>query len=270
MSGKRYASVEYPQIDKKAARSLYRLNAAASLLHGALAISAMVALLAHFQGSGYWTLAYPVFDEFHWTATYRMAWLVPLFHAISCATHLSYATFRRNAYEVHMGETRNPYRWVEYTLSAGVMVWLIANLSGVGNPVTLSLLVLVNACMQYTGHAVETLVRDKSGAQAIRQMYGLGGALHLATWAYIFGSFFLALTHDRGSPPDAVWAIAPSLFLVFSAFAWPLHRWTRRATGTHTARAYINTVEKPYAVLSLLAKASLGAFIYGGVLRPRE
>ncbi len=54
---------------------------------------------------------------------------------------------RWDSYLYELGRERNPYRWLEYSLSASIMIVLIAMLTGISDVAALIALVGVNASM---------------------------------------------------------------------------------------------------------------------------
>lgn len=256
--------------DRVLLNRLWILNVAGAVLHAAQAIASTVLLVTVFSGKGYWGLTRHVFGERAWSATYRVAWFVPAFFIVSALTHAAEATCRRARYEALIREMHNPARWVEYSLSAGIMLWLIANLSGVSDPLVLAFLVLLNVVMQYSGHRIERACRNPSLRRPGRDATRLGWAIHLVTWCFIFVSFFQAVRQDNADPPTLVWAIAPTLFVLFTLFGVPLAMWQRLDTASKTTETYARRVEIPYIVLSLVAKSVLGWFVIGGALRGRD
>ena len=54
-----------------------------------------------------------------------------MFLLLAAFDHFATATFARRTYEVDLGRGMNRFRWVEYSLSAIMMVLLIASYSGI-------------------------------------------------------------------------------------------------------------------------------------------
>ena len=97
------------------------------------------------------------------------------------------------SYQAQLLKGRNPYRWLEYSLSASVMIVLIAMLVGINDIAALVALVGVNASMIGFGWMQDRPV-DRHN-----DLPGRAGA--------------------DGHPPGFVYGIFFSLFVLFNCFA---------------------------------------------------
>jgi hypothetical protein len=75
------------------------------------------------------------------------AWAIAAFFALSALAHFTVAGPRWDSYKAQLLKSRNPYRWLEYSLSASIMIVLIALLVGINDIAALVALVGVNASM---------------------------------------------------------------------------------------------------------------------------
>jgi hypothetical protein len=75
------------------------------------------------------------------------AWAIAGFFALSALAHFTVAGPRWDSYKAQLLKCRNPYRWLEYSLSASIMIVLIAMLVGINDIAALLALVGVNASM---------------------------------------------------------------------------------------------------------------------------
>jgi hypothetical protein len=77
----------------------------------------------------------------------NLAWFIFAFFALSAAAHFTVAGPAWSSYQRELVSERNPYRWIEYSLSASIMIMLIGMLTGITDVSALIALVGVNASM---------------------------------------------------------------------------------------------------------------------------
>lgn len=184
---------------------------------------------------------------------------VAAFLFLSAIAHLLIATpvlFGRYARDLE--RHRNVARWVEYSLSASVMIVLIAMLTGISDVAALMALFGVNASMILFGLLQE--VYEEPGGRLLP--FWLGCIAGAVPWLAI--AVYLVAPGSTASPPGFVYAIFVSLFMFFNAFA--LNMWLQyRRVGRW--RDYLFG-ESAYVLLSLLAKSALAWQVFAGTLAP--
>ena len=74
-------------------------------------------------------------------------WAIAAFFGLSALAHFMVAGPRWASYQAQLSKCHNPYRWLEYSLSASIMIGLIAMLVGINDIAALVALVGVNASM---------------------------------------------------------------------------------------------------------------------------
>ncbi len=187
----------------------------------------------------------------------RVAWGVALFLFLSAFFHwliISPPFYSR--YQRGLEQHRNHFRWVEYSLSASVMIVLIAMLTGIGDIAALIALFGVNASMIFFG-AVQEKYEEPGGSLV---PFWLGSLAGIVPWIAI-GVYLFSPTTDA-SPPGFVYGIFISLFVFFNSFA--INQWLQyRQVGKWRDYLY---GERAYIVLSLLAKSALAWQVFGGTL----
>ena len=154
----------------------------------------------------------------------------------------------------------NPFRWLEYSLSASVMVVLVAMLSGIADYVALLALFGVNAAMIFLGWLME-LLNPPDRARTRWLPFVLGCVVGAVAWIAI--AVQIGVSAGRGdAPPTFVYAIFVSLFVLFNSFAVNqalqyarLGRWRDYRYG-----------ERWYLLLSLVAKTLLAWQVFANVL----
>lgn len=189
----------------------------------------------------------------------RVAWGVAAFVFVSAVAHWLIASpgvfgwYRRN-----LERNRNVARWIEYSVSASIMIVLIAMLTGIGDVAALIALFGVNASMIWFG-LLQERYEDPGGSLLPFWLGCLAGAV---PWIAI--GIYLFSPGNDASPPGFVYAIFVSLFLFFNSFA--VNMWLQyRRVGPW--RSYLFG-ESAYVMLSLVAKSALAWQVFAGTLVP--
>jgi hypothetical protein len=151
-------------------------------------------------------------------------------------------------YVRNLERQRNDARWIEYSLSASLMIVLIAMLTGIGDIAALIALFGVNASMIFFG-----LVQEHYSSPGTGRMlpFWLGCMAGAVPWVAI--AVYFVSPGSAGDPPGFVYGIFFSLFAFFNVFA--LNMWLQyRRAGPW--RDYLFG-ERAYILLSLTAKSAL-------------
>lgn len=183
-------------------------------------------------------------------------WAIVAFFALSALAHFTVSGPAWGSYQIQLGKNRNPYRWLEYSLSSSIMIVLIAMLAGINDIAALLALVGVNASMIGFGWMQERYESPGSGLGP----FWIGCIAGIIPWIaigiYLFGPG--AAAH----PPAFVYWIFFSLFVFFNCFAinqWlqykQIGRWRHYLVG-----------ERAYVTLSLVAKSLLAWQIFASTL----
>lgn len=186
---------------------------------------------------------------------------VALFLFFAAADHLLMAMPGINRwYNGMLAREQNQARWMEYSVSASLMIVLIAMITGVSDFAALLAIFGVNASMILFG--------------AIQEMIGRPSKGNVNWWPYIFGCcagavpwIIIAIqiwsSEDRGEgPPTFVYGIILSLFLLFNTFSVNMVLQYKRV-GKWASYVY---GEKAYIVLSLIAKTLLAWQVFANIL----
>jgi hypothetical protein len=252
--------------DARASR-LRWFNAAMAVVHGGFA-TAMVVLGNEFaisistlnlNGPPGTPIADGTLTE---VASVRIAWATAAFSALSALFHLAiasppgFAAYRR---ELERG--RNRFRWVEYSISATLMILLIALITGITDLAALIAIGVANVAMILFGWLMEVVNRADRTPWWTPFWFGCvaGAGPWLAIVAY--------LVHNVGQegaegPPTFVYGILVTIFVLFNSFA--ANQWLQyRRVGPW--RDYL-VGETTYIVLSLVAKGALAWQIFANTL----
>ena len=190
----------------------------------------------------------------------RIDWLVAAFLLLAAIDHLTLSAGRpRRWYEANVARGINPARWWEYSLSASLMVVLIAMLAGVTELVALVALFGANAATILFGLVQERLNLDRSNVDWRPFIYGC--AIGAVPWIAIAAQLVIS-SAEGNAVPGFVIAIFVSLLLLFNSFA--VNMWLQyRRRGRWAEPAF---TERVYLILSLAAKTALAWQVYAGAL----
>lgn len=236
-------------------------NATAGVFHGVQAVLLVVLSTGVSLTVGAtWATAQPgeplTGDRLVQLFTYRLGWAVALFTGLSAFFHfLVVSPWGWPRYTTELAHSRNRFRWVEYSLSASLMIVLIAGLVGIVDIAALIALFGVNASMILFGWLMEVSSEPGSNARWTPFWFGCiaGSVPWIAIVVYLLGADEI---------PGFVYGIFVSLFLFFNCFA--LNQWLQyRQVGPW--RSYLFG-ERTYIVLSFVAKSVLAWQIFANVL----
>jgi hypothetical protein len=185
---------------------------------------------------------------------------IALFLLLAAADHLLVASPGVVSwYQRNLRHNINYARWIEYSISASLMVVLIAMLPGITNLYALIGLFAVNAAMILFGLLMERVNQDRDEVTWWPFLFGcIVGAV---PWICITIAIVVSTTEGDGVP-GFVYGIFVSLFLLFNCFA--VNQWLQyKKRGRFADYLY---GEKVYIVLSLIAKSALAWQVYAGTL----
>lgn len=161
-------------------------------------------------------------------------------------------------YERNLAAEQNPARWWEYSVSASLMVVLIAMLTGLRDVGALIALFGVNAAMILFGLVMERV--NRPGEPVDWRPFVYGSLVGVVPWIAI--SLQLAHAESEADVPGFVFAIFVSLFVLFFSFAVNMALQYLRVGPW---RDYLFG-ERMYLVLSLVAKSALAWQVFAGAL----
>ncbi|MDJ0376430.1 heliorhodopsin HeR [Cryobacterium sp. PH31-L1] len=164
-------------------------------------------------------------------------------------------------YSAGLKQNHNYFRWVEYALSSSIMIWLIAQITGITDIAALFLIFAANAAMILFG-----ALQEKYETPGSRQMlpFVFGSMVGSVPWIVILIYVVAPGSNSNVSPPAFVYGIIISLFLFFNTFA--ANQWLQyRQVGAW--RDYLQG-ERVYITLSLVAKTALAWQVFSGAIIP--
>ena len=187
--------------------------------------------------------------------------LIALFFLLSAFFHFYIATTYNKRYNLDLKLGINKARWIEYSISASVMMLAIAMLVGVYDLSSLLMLFSLTAIMNLMGLVME--VHNQSTKKINWLSYYIGCFAGIVPWIVI--ALYLWLGANQGSPaPAFVYWIFVSIFVFFSCFAVNMILQYKKIGPW---KDYIYG-ERMYIILSLVAKSLLAWQVFGGTLRP--
>ncbi len=187
--------------------------------------------------------------------------LVALFFFLSAAAHLFVATAYNKKYNSDLGRGINKVRWIEYSVSASIMMVAIAVLVGVYDLMSLVMIFALIAIMNLLGLVME--IHDQTTKKTSWVSYWIGCLAGIIPWVVIAFCFWLSA--DKGSaPPAFVYWIFVSIFMFFSCFAINMVLQYKKI-GPWKDYLY---GERAYIILSLVAKTLLAWQVFAGTLQP--
>jgi hypothetical protein len=246
--------------------SLKKLNFTAAGLHAVQAV-AVIALSKDFAVPV--TGSYLTFDR---TAqkllpaskelfTIQLPYLIAGFFVLSALAHLIIATVYNKSYNKNLKLGINRGRWIEYSISASVMMLAISQLVGIYDAGTLLAIFALTSIMNLLGLVME--IHNQTTSQTNWLSYWIGCLAGIIPWALI--AFTMWLGADNGSAaPTFVYWIFVSIFIFFSCFALNMVLQYKKIGPW---KNYIYG-ERAYIILSLVAKSLLAWQVFAGTLRP--
>lgn len=191
----------------------------------------------------------------------QLPWLIAIFFFLSAFFHLVIATIYNKTYNKNLGLGMNKLRWVEYSISASIMMVAIALLVGVYDLSSLVMIFALTGIMNLMGLIMEVHNQTTNKTNWLSYWIGcLSGAL---PWAVIAFYFWLG-AHNGSKAPTFVYWIFVSIFVFFSCFALNMVLQYKKV-GPWKDYVY---GERAYIILSLVAKSLLAWQVFAGTLRP--
>ena len=247
------------ELDDARATNLRNWNLGLTVLHAAQAIAILV-LASDFAIS--LTTTPPTgppgsrIPEAETLVDVRIGAAIAVFLGLAAVDHLLTATVARSTYEADLRRGINRFRWVEYSISATIMILLIASYSGITEITAVFAIIGTNISMILFGWLQEKF-NPPERTETTMMPFWFGTIAGLAPWVAIW---FNVVTADE--VPTFVYGIVVAEFVFF--FSFGLNQWLQYR-GVGKWRSYLFG-EKTYLVLSLVAKSVLAWQIYGGSL----
>lgn len=190
----------------------------------------------------------------------NVAYTIAVFLGLSAFFHFLVSSKKYfPIYADGLKKNRNIFRWVEYSLSSSIMIFLIAQLNGITDYAALLAIFGVNVSMILFGWLQEKYTQPGDG-QWLPFIFGcIAGAI---PWIIFAVQLLTPGGPSNTTAPGFVYAIVISLFLFFNCFALVQFK-QYRAKGKWAN--YLRG-EKAYIILSFVAKSLLAWQIFAATL----
>ncbi|MEO9322208.1 heliorhodopsin HeR [Nocardioides sp. C4-1] len=247
-------------VDDAALTGLRRWNLGLGVLHAVQAVAVLVlatdfaisVIASYAQGPPGTELAEP-----ETVVDVRIGWAIAAFLLLAAIDHVATATVVRRRYEADLRRGLNAFRWVEYSVSATIMIVLIAFYNGIVEVSAVFGIIGANVAMILFGWLQE-LMNPPGRATTTMLPFWFGCVAGAAPWVAITWNLVAA----REDVPGFVFGIFVSLFVFFMSFG--VNQWLQyRQVGPWRSYAF---GERAYLVLSLVAKSALAWQIFAGSL----
>lgn len=192
-----------------------------------------------------------------------LAWGTAGFLFLSAVFHLIVGTVGFDRYADELRHGRNRFRWVEYSLSATLMIVLIALVTNITDIAALVAIAVANVSMILFGWIMEMVNAVGDGQPRWWTPFWFGCVAGLGPWLALVAALVGGLSLDGAEqPPGFVYGIIVSIFLFFNCFA--IVQWLQyRGNGRWADYVFGEVV---YVVLSLTAKSVLAWQIFANTL----
>ena len=187
--------------------------------------------------------------------------LIAIFFFLSAGFHFVIATVYNKQYNSDLKVGINKLRWIEYSISASIMMVAISLLVGVYDIMSLVMIFSLTAIMNLMGLVME--VHNQTTKKTNWLSYIIGCFAGAIPWVVV--AFYMWLGADKATPaPTFVYWIFVSIFVFFNAFAVNMILQYKKIGAW---KDYIYG-ERAYIILSLVAKSLLAWQVFAGTLRP--
>jgi hypothetical protein len=197
----------------------------------------------------------------HTLFSVNIAYLIAIFFFVSALMHVLIGTVYRTRYEASLKRQINRVHWVEYGVTAGLMVIAIALVAGVydfSSLLMIFVLSLVMGCM-----ALFMEIRNQENAKPSWLAYGVGCLAGLVPWVVLAMYLWATNMYGTGGVATYVYFIFFSVLVLFVGFAVCMYLQAKRI-GRWADYLY---AERAYLILSIVAKAALAWQLYAGALK---
>lgn len=192
--------------------------------------------------------------------------LTGAFFVLSALFHLLNATVLKRLYISELERCRTPTRWVEYTLSAPLMIVLIAYSLGIRERSLIVAIATLIAVTMPFGYWVEVVSRPLSATRwslpLRRRLFPwmVGHLPQAAAWGIIILQFYDGSVDPNDAAPWWVHLILWFEFVLFFSFG------AASAVSQWSEPQYFYRGELAFQVLSLVSKGLLGSLLLANVL----
>ena len=190
--------------------------------------------------------------------TIALETLLVLMFLITAFFHLFYAMSKNYTKEIKKGYNR--YRWVEYCITATIMIFILSIISGVKDFDTVLSLCALNAVLMSFGYFFEISTDNQAKYTALI----VGFLILVFIWFIIFRNFAYRISEVNNNTqekvPDWVYGVLIPMFFWWTSFGFV-------AIMNYYKGGKFIKYETYYIILSYLSKAFMGYYLAYALLR---
>jgi len=199
--------------------------------------------------------------------------LISVFFGITALFHLYYALGSSSFYKKYINKSFNPARWFEYSITATIMIVILALTATVQNLEVLFAIIVMTISIQFMGGIIEKSISGNNLWQA-KTTTMIAWILQAAVYIIIGKAFIetIKLVNEKLSKekakeriPDWVYAILGGELFFYSLFGFVSLNMLYVALKGGKINFY--KYEWGYHILSVVSKLFLGWVIYFGATR---
>lgn len=187
--------------------------------------------------------------------------LIAIFFFLSAIAHFTIATVYKKQYNKDLSKGINKARWVEYSISASIMMVAISLLVGIYDFSSLLMIFALTAIMNLMGLVME--IHNQTTEKTNWLSFWIGSGAGLIPWLVVAFYMWLGAANGSAAPTFVYW-IFVSIFVFFNCFAINMVLQYKKI-GPWKDYLY---GERAYIILSLVAKSLLAWQVFAGTLRP--
>lgn len=188
--------------------------------------------------------------------------MIAAFLLLSALALLIISTVYRQRYEADLKIGINRGRWIEYSITASIMMVAISMLVGIYDAASLFMIFGLVAIMNLCGLIME--IHNQTTKQVSWISYIVGCIAGALPWVVVAFYFWTSSHYGGSQPPTFVYWIFVSIFAFFNCFAINMILQYKKVGKW---RDYLYG-ERVYIILSLVAKSLLAWQVFAGTLRP--
>jgi len=191
------------------------------------------------------------------SATVSIVILSIAFVVITALFHFAIYAIRKKYYARAMTNRKHPLRWIEYSITATIMILLIALTVGCKSFSVLALLMVCTVVTMLLGLAIERCVVNDDASTA-RLLTGMGWLLTALSFV-VLGKVFIQTMTSNKNTPAFVPAVFVSMLVLFASFG------VVQAIYISGKVTFVRA-EYAYVVLSFVSKTLLVMLLFSGVM----
>lgn len=184
--------------------------------------------------------------------------LIFAFLLITCMSHFIFSITNKNWYADMLSKSNNYARWIEYSISASIMILIIMFTCGVKSFDTVLTVCITSVCVMLLGNSIEIAISENRINNALF-LTGISWALFGTIW-YNISHTFISAAKEATNMPSFVVAIYISMFLLYSSFGFV------QLFHLSNPTTCFMKIESSYIILSFIAKTLLVMLVTSGLV----